>query len=881
MQDLLFKRFYALLIGVILAYCNLATAAPRAYVWGMAGAEELARLDFLVPLYKENFSSLLYTDLQGEADTTGNWYSGLGIGYRGRVEERLLGGYFFVDRNYTAKHHDFYIMNPGFETLGVNWDARINGYYPLSRRSHKESGIPFFRDTCGDNFNCDQSVFQGHQQFLPIFSNTEEVGPGLDAEVGGHFGRNHNFSVYGGGYYHHFKEANDIMGLESRMVVPIRPMLAFTVEASYDNQNHGAIVAGFRIQGGHLSKPPIVIEDHLYDPITRNLGTVKTGLSVPVARTHKFERLLLVRDDIYFFSQEGSGTFVGETSGTFENPLAPDQFTQTTVDGINAATPNANLFFNTGTYIINPTSVDAPNASIVLPGGQSLFGRTADFKCSAIGDERPIFLGEIELLQGFNNLDSIILNNSLTLAALTPFSVLNLVALNIQDATDVSICNSVINADFTFTGATTSALTFVTAINASNSIVDIHSSVVSASAIILNDSTGENSAVAIGGNNVVTENNQFTLSNSIVSAIARVNGSAFNNGAVAIGNSGLFLDSNFINNVFSITSTQILSEATVGTATGANLATGIGVISNNTISDFLDNTFTIANTSITTEATNGLRVLATGIGGDTFSPVIGSAQFINNNFTIVRSDINAYVTTNIEGDILVAGIGGNAVNGGLASFINNNFDIQDTQITVSADHIANNGVTFATGIGGNADIGGAVANFDDNNFSIEATTIDVMATSADGGVNFATVIGGNAASGATADFGTAGVNIFTISNSILNSTALINDNLVINSATGIGGNMFSGGSALFSNTLVEVTTSSLNVLASVLGNNPGTNIATGLIADPGTTIDFSTSVGIVRALVAGTNTGTNTATAFIENGGNVIGGENIVATATP
>ena len=372
---------------------------------------------------------MFYTDIQGKVGGDNGWLGGIGLGYRGLYNQRLLGGYLFLDRDTSAWHDTFYVLNPGIETIGCDWDFRINGYFPVSER-HKRTNSFFFhevQDSCGFNVNND-SVFIGHQQLSHRFHQFQEVGSGADAEIGVHFPRVNDLALYGGGYYYHLDETADIKGAEARVVFPVKSAVALTLEASYDNQQRGAVVGGLRVQLGHLPCKPIQLSTLLYEPIIRNIGTVKTGSGIPVVHGRKEEDFFVERDNIYFFSSKGGTAFAGNETGTFENPLSANQFTQTTVDGIASLVDNANFFFNSGSYIIAPNASNTPNARLSLPEGQSLYGRTADYKYSAIGNARPTLQGGLNLYGGNNHLDSIILNNTTT----NPRTDTNLIGLDIE-----------------------------------------------------------------------------------------------------------------------------------------------------------------------------------------------------------------------------------------------------------------------------------------------------------------------------------------------------------------------------------------------------------------------------------------------------------------
>src|SRR6202011_1684060 len=89
------------------------------------------------------------------------WMGSAGIGYRSLFKcSSIVGGYLFVDRDVTERKNKFWVLNPGIETLGEFWDARINGYIPVSNRRK------FDHSAFGDEIGRGEFVtFKGHQQF--------------------------------------------------------------------------------------------------------------------------------------------------------------------------------------------------------------------------------------------------------------------------------------------------------------------------------------------------------------------------------------------------------------------------------------------------------------------------------------------------------------------------------------------------------------------------------------------------------------------------------------------------------------------------------------------------------------------------------------------
>lgn len=857
------------------SYPAFAFDSPRLFVWGMGGSEAIGRVDALLPIFSNQCDSLFYGDIQGQIGSDEAKYYGLGLGYRKINCSGLFGSYLFYDQNYSQHRHHFNhvnhfdVINPGVEYMGCKFEARVNGYFPTSRREKRsDSFFADVHDTCGVNVNTDQSVFIGHQQFINHFHEIEEVGPGADAELGLHFACAHDLRVYGGGYYYHLDNFDDIKGAEARAVLPVNGAFALTAEASYDNQQHGAVIAGVRIQLGHNTNCPLTLHDKLYDPVARNLGNVKSGSGIPIEHGKINEGLSLFRDNIFFFTGTGGTVFDGTgATGTFENPLAANQFTQVNVDGIDAIADNANLFFNTGTYIINPPSPDVPNARIILPDGQSIFGRSADFRNSAVGAERPLFLGGLDLT-GNNRLDSIILTNEITSDGTTD---IDLNTLDIEDAENIFICNSVINGLLTIEGNNSSLLE-VSSVYANNSEVTIHDSIINATTTITGSNFFGSLVTGIGGNGDQSGdrdfvNNLFTLKNVTINSNAIIEvdnlngvvGTGFNF-VTAIGGNAFGGSANFTNNIFDLDFCTLNSTGSIGRdmpVSTLNYVTAIGgnadAAPNNVGTAVFENNLFSLNACVLDSNANVGRNghfsvnSATAIGGNAFRTT-GNASFNFNTFTVDFSDLNSEAT---YGGTVVGSnanfatvIGGNQVDG-IANFTLNNFIVNFSTLnslaSIAEDQVDSDAYNFATVIGGNGAFNTLISDavFQSNTFTVNSSKLNSIAnignnnTTGGGSIanNFASVIGGNSgAQGANSNFEH---NLFNLSLDTLSALAKVGNNNVnsLNFAAGIGGNAAAVGGATsqFVENIFNVDQSIINSTAQVgVDNNNSFNAAIGI-----------------------------------------------------
>src|SRR5262245_14781205 len=137
-----------LLIGVAAA----AVAAPLAgKAWAQAAADKwqpyveiggaggsnfsFGDVDIFLPLWQDQ-TSLLFGDLRGTFTTQTSQEGNFGIGYRTLIDpEWILGGYAFFDIKNSQNDNLFYQASVGAELLSVDWDFRLNGYFPINTDS--------------------------------------------------------------------------------------------------------------------------------------------------------------------------------------------------------------------------------------------------------------------------------------------------------------------------------------------------------------------------------------------------------------------------------------------------------------------------------------------------------------------------------------------------------------------------------------------------------------------------------------------------------------------------------------------------------------------------------------------------------------------------
>lgn len=419
---------------------------PHVYLSGYGGTNStaLGEIDVLQPVYFGD-KRILFVYGQGkygnEFDSwkQDSWSGSLGLGYRQVVpfisDDNVLGGYVLTDYSRAPSGHEFWDINPGVESIGRNWDFRLNGFIPVGKSTWTDED---WADKFGD-YSC--VSFSGNTQYDSKLKYTEEIGYGGNAEVGYRlFSIKHMpVKVYAGGYYFKMKHNDDVIGGGGRITFQPTTYLTLKVSDTYDNHQRNVLIGGIQLYLNALSKDkrnaPVDDQDvttRIYAPIENSLSTTSKGEGMPTAGgpddknsndkpnyvdSHDHER-----DGIWFFSGGSSSArnnsteddgFLYIKDGTYEHPFDRNEFTQKMVDAIHAwmlqhqaAMPVT--FYLGGQGIYGRVNADGDNdpEQINLYKGESIWGRTENFKMPAQADLRPTIDGELKL-PGNNILNSI------------------------------------------------------------------------------------------------------------------------------------------------------------------------------------------------------------------------------------------------------------------------------------------------------------------------------------------------------------------------------------------------------------------------------------------------------------------------------------------
>ena len=153
-----------------------------------AGLDGITGIGGFVPLSQEAGENVTFLEGDLQVDNGGHFGWNLSLGYRGinqdedEKDDRLRGGFIGLDSHFTDESN-FYQLAAGYESLGKDWDFRLNGYLPLGDRSRTVDS------TTVEGAQTGTSGFVGNQLVLSAAGGAQSVKRiedslgGFDAEV--------------------------------------------------------------------------------------------------------------------------------------------------------------------------------------------------------------------------------------------------------------------------------------------------------------------------------------------------------------------------------------------------------------------------------------------------------------------------------------------------------------------------------------------------------------------------------------------------------------------------------------------------------------------------------------------------------------------------
>jgi hypothetical protein len=188
-------------------------------------------LDLFLAPSPDLWNVMPFFNVRGHVFDDAKFATNVGIGFRTLANCRVYGMNAYWDYRNTSRFH-YNQVAIGFETLGVFWDFRLNGYLPVAAKTshlyHNSSSLDFER-------------FSGHNALIRTSRSGKRqfAMKGLDAEASFHLFKNKNFDVYPaiGPYFYQYKNKHAIGG-RIRLGAQITQYLTLEVIDTYDNRFH-------------------------------------------------------------------------------------------------------------------------------------------------------------------------------------------------------------------------------------------------------------------------------------------------------------------------------------------------------------------------------------------------------------------------------------------------------------------------------------------------------------------------------------------------------------------------------------------------------------------------------------------------------------------
>lgn len=349
---------------------------------------------------------MLFGNARGYRGDDDGWGANVGVGYRQYVRkwDRIFGINAYFDYDNTSGSL-FRQTGFGFETLGKNWDSRLNTYFPVSREQ-AELGLRFLQDSIR---------FSGNQILYDQVRTFGTQMRGLDHEVGvplpGRFSEAHDMRLYAGWYHFDGPTVANTSGWKGRLQGEVTPNLAMALEVTNDKVFDTNVVFSVALQFGGFR------ED------TSRERTQFSRMTTPVQRqyTAVIARNDVLETDIVALKPDGrpylvehvannpADPNVGPFLGTVENPFLTiaqaqaNQFTDPPFDVPVSPYPGDIIFVHTNSEYTNTSVVLEQNVRVLgeadgvvhqinlPPFGLVNLPRANDNPIPAVPELRPIF----------------------------------------------------------------------------------------------------------------------------------------------------------------------------------------------------------------------------------------------------------------------------------------------------------------------------------------------------------------------------------------------------------------------------------------------------------------------------------------------------------
>lgn len=268
-----------------------------------------------LPFNEFGSDTLWYSDLRifvsNDAYVGGN--AGIGVRQYNADWDRFFGGTVFYDYDHGAQRNGFGQITTSLETIGTNWDARVNGYFPVANSTRNLYGA-------GEYISPDP-FFKNNRIFFPGMGVFLEALQGGDMEVGVPVTQDAQWlRAYAGYYAYNSNSHNDIEGFRGRLEAQLSDDLSVQGVVT-DDRTFGTLVnliVDVRLGGGRPIRafPNLTSRERMYLPVQRNWRISTNTYKAPIK--------VVARDPIDHHKLEVAwvdNAAAPGGDGTYENPF--------------------------------------------------------------------------------------------------------------------------------------------------------------------------------------------------------------------------------------------------------------------------------------------------------------------------------------------------------------------------------------------------------------------------------------------------------------------------------------------------------------------------------------------------------------------------------
>jgi hypothetical protein len=345
------------------------------------GKKASGKIDAMMPFYG-TAERMWYANFQ--AYQNGQQYGdiGLGLGYRGIVDNAIYGAYGFYDHQRSPEKKSFHRLNVGIERLGESFDVRMNTYIYLGTKRYE-----------GIDHGIQNTYIQGTNLLSERLFVNEEAYNGASLELGHTLGMQ-NLR----GYLGYYAFGGKINGASARLNYQVSDRVSLVASTQHDSARGWLTSAGLQYWFGtpRTLSGKFDIRSRMRDEVQRDLTTA--SVYTPQELTYEVDPR-----SIYFASPDAE--LGGDGKGSEANPLNIN-------DAIALAGENDFIYLVGGS---NPTHL--LDGTYNLKSGQTLWGGAQDLVVNGFvvrasdASITPTLEGQLNLadnnfLGGFNMLGS-------------------------------------------------------------------------------------------------------------------------------------------------------------------------------------------------------------------------------------------------------------------------------------------------------------------------------------------------------------------------------------------------------------------------------------------------------------------------------------------